>query len=144
VYETIARENIERINIEVYALLVLAALLTLLIFADRLLGQFGDSTLFAGLGRFKYLSIGLLVVLFTFAGTLELVNLLKFSYINSALAHYHQVLKIAGPYLDTQSRLQIESKFAQMRNRQDYVAIISNLGKVAQDHGQETPGFDSW
>jgi hypothetical protein len=86
-------------------------------------------------------SVGLIIMA---AVVFQVISLSKVSYINSAVVHYHQVLRIASPYLDAQERFQFESKFAQIRRRDDYVDIQQKLEKVSKDHGVEVPIFKPW
>jgi hypothetical protein len=82
-----------------------------------------------------------MVVLFL---SIQTVVLARLTYVNGALAHYHQSLKIAAPYVDSQQRLLIESRFAQIRSREDYVNVVGNLETIARDHGQYVPEFSPW
>jgi hypothetical protein len=72
------------------------------------------------------------------------INSAKVNYINSALLNYHQALRVVSPYLNEQERLTVESQFAQIRTRQDYVDILDKLDRVAQEHGQKAPQFQAW
>lgn len=68
----------------------------------------------------------------------------KFNYISSADAHYHQVLRIASPYLDATERTQSESDFAQISARNDYVRVLSSLEARCRANGRTVPKFDPW
>jgi hypothetical protein len=68
----------------------------------------------------------------------------KFSYVNSADAHYHHVLRIALPYLAAGEQAQIDSDFAQIRTRKDYVKVLSKLESQCKAHGLTVPEFDPW
>ncbi len=72
------------------------------------------------------------------------VSIEKLAYVNSARAHYHQALRTASPYLESQDRLLVESQFAQVRNRQDYVNVLKKLENTCKDHGQNVPAFTVW
>ncbi len=88
--------------------------------------------------------IYLLMGLVALAITLQIMTFASVSYVNSATSHYQQVLKIASPYLDDNERLLVESKFAQIQNRQGYVEIVDRLASVARQHGQFVPDFQPW
>jgi hypothetical protein len=72
------------------------------------------------------------------------VTLARLSYIASADAHYHQVLHLASPYLDAHEQTLVESEFAQLSNRDDYVRLLSRLEGQCKAHGQTVPKFDAW
>jgi hypothetical protein len=72
----------------------------------------------------------------------ELIAWNGFSYINSADAHYHQVLRIAAPYLAAGEQAQTDSDFAQIRTRQDYVNVLSKLESQCETHGRTVTKFD--
>jgi hypothetical protein len=73
-----------------------------------------------------------------------LVNLSRVSYENSAVVHFQQALKIASPYLTDSDRAIVESKFAQIHSKAEYVAILDGLAKTAKEHGQQVPLFNAW
>jgi hypothetical protein len=68
----------------------------------------------------------------------------RLSYVNSADAHYRQMIRIAAPYMNTSEAAQIESDFAQIGSRQEYVSVLSRLEGIARDHGRNVPGFEPW
>jgi len=47
-----------------------------------------------------------------------------------------------GPFITADERLTFESRFAQIRNKHDYVSLQSDLVVIAQKHGVQTPAFD--
>lgn len=72
------------------------------------------------------------------------VNMARLSYVNSADAHYHHVLRIASPYLEAHEQAQVESDFAQVSSRDDYVRLLSRLESECKAHGRTFPKFDPW
>ena len=74
----------------------------------------------------------------------DLIGWNRHGYINSADAHYHHVLRIALPYLAAGEQAQIESDFAQIRTRQDYVNVLSKLEGKCRAQGRTAPQFDPW
>jgi len=74
----------------------------------------------------------------------HLVILARLSYVTSAVSHYHQVLKVASPYIDAQDRLVFESQFAQIRSQHDYIKVVEKLESTCRDHGQKIPDFVPW
>jgi hypothetical protein len=73
-----------------------------------------------------------------------LVNLSRASYESAAVVHFQQALKIASPYLSETDRAIVESKFAQIHSKSEYVAIVDGLAKTAKEHGQQVPPFSAW
>lgn len=72
------------------------------------------------------------------------VSMARLSYVNSASAHYHQVLRVASPYLDAHEQAEVESDFAQVASRDDYVRLLSRLEGQCKAHGKTAPKFDPW
>jgi hypothetical protein len=72
------------------------------------------------------------------------LNNVKFEYVNSADVHYHQVLRLASPYLDAHELAEIESDFAELGSREDYVKLLSRLESLCKAHGRRVPQFDPW
>jgi hypothetical protein len=79
-----------------------------------------------------------------FCLAVELIGWNRHTYINSADAYYHHVLRIALPYLAAGEQAQIESDFAQIRTRQDYVSVLSKLEGKCRAQGRTVPQFDPW
>lgn len=65
-------------------------------------------------------------------------------YINSAIAHYEQSLKIAKPYMTSKEITKSESRFAQINNREDYISILNNIYQVLDKEGININKFDAW
>ena len=84
---------------------------------------------------------GLLVVYFS---TMQLIAVARHTYINSAVTHFHQVLRIASPYLDKSEQAVIVSQFAQVKSKEDYARIVDRLADTAKTNGQNIPPFDPW
>ena len=85
-----------------------------------------------------------IVSIYLIFATISFVQGIKYAYINSAVTHFHQLLTISAPYLDTKNRERISSSFAQIKNKNDYQQIIDNLRKVAVENKQQPPDFDIW
>jgi len=73
-----------------------------------------------------------------------LYNSMRISYANSALMHYRQVLRICEPYLNDNDKKSVVSSFAQIRKRDDYLAVVKSLEKLAGENGQYVPQFKVW
>jgi hypothetical protein len=74
----------------------------------------------------------------------EVIVHAKLAYISSADAHYDQVLRLSSPYLDAHERALVESEFAAVSKRDDYVRLLSKLEGLCKAHGQTVPKFDPW
>jgi hypothetical protein len=72
------------------------------------------------------------------------VTVARFGYISQATSHYHQVLRLASPYLDAREQAQAESDFAQIGSRDDYVKLLARLESECKAHGRTVPKFDPW
>jgi hypothetical protein len=74
----------------------------------------------------------------------DLISLTRLSYVTSADAHYHHVMRIVSPYLDAREQAQVESDFAEIGSREDYVSLLSRLEGECKAHGKTVPKFDPW
>jgi len=93
-------------------------------------------------GTWKVLyTMGGVMVLFL---AMNIFNYSRLSYIDSALVHYHQVLRIASPYLKPDEKLAVESQFALIHTKHDYAQVVERLAGIAKAHGQSVPNFDPW
>lgn len=95
------------------------------------------------LRRFRTLGF-VLVAVIVFSVVTLLSSYARIAYINSAVSHYQQVLRVVSPYLQDTERELLESRFAQIRSKEDYVAIVERLEKTAENHGQFVPKFEPW
>jgi hypothetical protein len=87
-----------------------------------------------------YVALSCMVILFV----THLVSLARISYVNSASTHYHHVMRIVSPYLEPHEQAQVESDFAQIGSREDYVRLLSRLEGQCKAHGRTVPKFDPW
>jgi hypothetical protein len=74
----------------------------------------------------------------------EFVSVARRGYVNTADAHYHQMLRIVSPYLDAREQAEVESDFAQISSREDYVKVLARLESQCKAHGRTIPKFDPW
>jgi len=153
VYEQIARDNPSLGGMEAFSLLGFSLSLSLGYGAGMVAGWWrdlrkiqtapDDPSKAPTLGSVRF-SLYALSALLTVASVAHLINMAKVSYINSAISNYHQTLRVALPYIGEQERLVLDSQFAQIKTRQDYLSILERLDKVAADHGQNVPHFTAW
>lgn len=60
-------------------------------------------------------------------------------YINNAITYYNQLLIIDKPFINDEQIKIYDSEFAQIKNRENYVHITSNLIIIAKQHKQSVP-----
>lgn len=74
----------------------------------------------------------------------QFISVSRVSYEMLAEAHYHHVMRIVTPYLEPREQAQVESDFAQIGSREDYVRLLSRLEGQCKTHGKTVPKFDPW
>lgn len=83
------------------------------------------------------------VVFYTvFVLTFFTLNLVKTKYANQAVVYFTQMITIVTPHLSEQEINEFHSNFAQVKNKSDYVSIISSLEDVVQKNNLEKPEFN--
>lgn len=91
---------------------------------------------------------GILIKIFLFLifilFTLEFSNSFKSMYINDAITYYEQLRKIALPYTDDNNIKKIDSKFALIKNKKDYISVISELEEVLKKEKIEIERINVW
>jgi hypothetical protein len=99
-----------------------------------------NSTSFKGVKIMVYSTAILVIMMSSFLT----VDITKVRYVNSAITHFKQLDAIVAPFLKDSERLEIVSSFAQIKSKEDYVAIIQRLETVAQQNGKSIPQFSVW
>lgn len=79
-----------------------------------------------------------------FIASLQFFNYLKLEQANEAYTYFSQSLVICSPYIDEHDRLILQSRFAAMKGRGDYIAITDELKRIAASNGRELPKFKPW
>jgi hypothetical protein len=77
-----------------------------------------------------------------FAGTIFTLDSVKEKYINNAITNFEQLSKIVRPYISEEDNIKYVSIFSQIKNKDDYVNLISKLQNIAKDNKQSTPEFN--
>ena len=95
------------------------------------------------LNRGRWLNHGWAFLMLLGVGA-QFVLFARLTYADLAVNHYHQVLRVAAPYLDAHEQALVESQFAQLGSREDYVKVLSKLEDECKAHGQTVPKFDPW
>lgn len=81
----------------------------------------------------------LLYTLFT--GTIFVLDLTKQKYINNAVTNFEQLSKIVRPYITEIDEEKFISNFSQIRNKKDYVLLMSKIESIAKDNNLNIPDF---
>jgi len=77
-------------------------------------------------------------------GSIGFVLQLRMNYENTAITHFEQSIAIVAPYVETDEEKLFLSRFAQIRNKDDYVEIIRDLEQVAEKNNLTFPDFSVW
>lgn len=77
-----------------------------------------------------------------FAGTIVTLDLVREKYINNSITHFQQLIIIVEPYISKEEVLLYKSKFAQIKNKNDYVDLINNLENTLNQNKQRVPEFN--
>jgi hypothetical protein len=86
-------------------------------------------------------SRGLTLSLALFLAAGMTISFVQATYENKAVTYYKQLVAIVGPDISSAQILDFDSRFAQIRTRQDFVSIIDELKKISLDHGRTLPSF---
>jgi hypothetical protein len=74
----------------------------------------------------------------------NLTRFVKVKAANDAYSYFAQSMAICRPYLDAHETLVLESRFASIRSRDDYIAVTEELRRVAASTNQRLPEFKPW
>jgi hypothetical protein len=85
----------------------------------------------------------LLLVSLLFA-CIQDISYLKLFQANEAYTYYSQSLTICRPYMDDQQTQIIESRYASIKSRDDYMNVTNQLAQVALANHRELPKFNPW
>jgi hypothetical protein len=78
------------------------------------------------------------VAVIAFAGDVRM------SAANKAYAYFEQSLIICRPYIDEHTTQMIRSRYAQIRTRDDYVAVINDIRAAASANHVRLPEYEPW
>jgi hypothetical protein len=84
------------------------------------------------------------LIYLVFSSTLMIIDVIKESYVNSAITYYRQLVKIAAPALSPEDVEEIESKYARIKNMHDYQEVIHGLRDRITHANFESPPFSIW
>lgn len=86
----------------------------------------------------------ILFIVQMFCISILLVRFLMLSYTNSAITHFQQSYSICRPYLGENEDKMIASRFSQIKNKDDYISVISKLELIAKKNNITLPTFYPW
>jgi hypothetical protein len=69
---------------------------------------------------------------------------LSITYTTGAVDHFEQSFAICLPFMSPQERDDVRSRFARIRTKSDYVAVLSMLEQKARQNNLEVPKFSVW
>jgi len=88
-----------------------------------------------------FAGFSILLLFGIFAGYL-LIAWVRVSYVVRAAAHIEQFQRVVAPYVPDSERIKMASSVAQIKSRADYVAVIDQMTKIANDNHLVVPTFD--
>jgi hypothetical protein len=148
IYQQIAADNQPAIALELFYWVTIASMFLAGMFTSYARGYVSSLTSAGSAPPFGIGTLRLAVQVSSLFVTVlvigQLISFDKLSYINSADAHYHYVMRVATPYLDTHEQAEIESEFAQIGSREDYIKLLSMLEGKCTAHGRSVTKFDPW
>jgi hypothetical protein len=89
---------------------------------------------------FRRLALLLLLLLTSIFG----FRSLSITYTTGAIDHFEQSFAICLPFMSPQKRDDIRSRFARIRTKGDYVAVLSTLEQRAMQNNVKIPKFSVW
>jgi hypothetical protein len=87
-----------------------------------------------------YSAVGLM---FLFS-SVQLISYLKLVEANGAYTFFAQSMKICRPYMDDHQAQMLESRFASIRGRTDYIDVTNEVRHIAATNRQTLPEFKPW
>ena len=141
IYVEIARGTYERAAEKILGigLGLLTGLILGLIFTPRLIRKIkSTSVATVPLSRVSSVLSSMLTILVI---TLTVQNF-RMVYVIRATNHMEQLQRVVAPYASEQQRLVFASRFASMHTREQYIALKSDLVKIANTNNIRVPDFD--
>lgn len=138
-YQEAARGQYERVGISVLSAIsgtlagiTIAAIVLPFLLKRRLSNQIVQRST-------RQFAISLLMI---FTTTFVLLLFQRVIYVNNAINYFEQLCLIVEPYQTEQERSLIRSEYAQATTRQEYVAIVERLAKIAKNNNAKIPEFN--
>jgi len=84
------------------------------------------------------------LLLCVFLGSIDVVQLYKDRYVNKAVAHFEQSMKIIGPYLQSPESTLLRAEFASMKKKSDFITLMEKMNAIAEKNKVSLPRFVIW
>ncbi|MBK7142472.1 MAG: hypothetical protein IPH75_10365 [bacterium] len=149
IYEDVAKGFRESPSLEVEAMLMgtISGFILISLLGpwakSKLVERFAEKpdsqNLSSGKAMIRSLTIVIIMIIVFFFG-----RLLQATYVNMAIVHYNQSLRICRPYVNQEFELQIDSRFAAIESKSDYAAVIRSLDSVAASNNVALREFTIW
>lgn len=76
--------------------------------------------------------------------SIQLVDLLKLEQANAAYTYFAQSMAICRPYIGDQQAQVMQSRFAAINGRNDYLKLADDLKQIATANQRNLPEFNPW
>lgn len=87
----------------------------------------------------KFFSKLIFLIYSLFVVGVIILSFVKIEYINRSIAYYNQLKNIASPYLTLEQEKVFNSKFAQIKNKEDYVQLTKDLVEIIGGEIKDLP-----
>jgi hypothetical protein len=154
IYQDIAKGYHENVSLEIFVLInsiILSfVIVSLLMLSVRFLYTNGDEDTARKILKVirwpRTLNKRLFFIFFllytVFFLTVFSLNLVKTNYINQAVTYYNQMILITKPHMSEDELQQLQSQFAQIENKSDYVEVVNNLRHITEENSLKEPEFN--
>jgi hypothetical protein len=93
----------------------------------------------------KLYAVKLALVAFGFlVSSILFINYLKLLQANNAYIFFTQSMSICRPYIDDQQARMLNSRFASVTGKPDYIAVTEELRRIAASNQRKLPDFKPW
>jgi hypothetical protein len=144
VYQQIAADNPSAIDIEMLSWLTFMSALALGIVSGASAAKRSNTSDGVKVGKTSRIVVHVTPLFLIFMLVNQAASVSRLSYVSSADAHYHYVMRVASPYLDAGEKAEVESDFAEISSREDYVRLLSTLEGKCKAKGRPLTTFYPW
>ncbi|MFC1699912.1 hypothetical protein ACFL1I_08190 [Candidatus Omnitrophota bacterium] len=95
-------------------------------------------------GKRRTIFMKFAITYFLVVGIWLMVSGVRMSYVNRAIANFKQLHAIISPYTPDKEQKVYISRFSQIRSKNDYSNLISELQSITTKNGQIIPEFKIW
>lgn len=90
----------------------------------------------------KFFLIGVVSVVILLV--MQITSVSRLNYINDSISYYQQLKNIALPYMKEKEILELDSRFALIKNKNDYVSIINDLKIILKSQNLTIEDMEIW